>query len=95
MGNLYLSSDYKNTIISLLIKNENFVKLINPQPSKCSKIKTKDVLLGGTWIYEKKLTNVHGGRTIKVVVAAAMHSPGRAAMRGCSARAAITTRPIL
>ena len=52
MGNLYLSSDYKNTIISLLIKNENFVKLINPQPSKCSKIKIKDVLLGGTWIYD-------------------------------------------
>ena len=52
MGNLYLSSDYKNTIISLLIKNENFVKLINPQPSKCSEIKIKDVLLGGTSIYD-------------------------------------------
>lgn len=40
------------------------------------------------------MTNVHGWYTLKVVVAAAMHSPGRAAMRGCSARAAITTRPI-
>ena len=52
MGNLYLSSDYKNTIISLLLKNDNFVKLINPQPSECPKIKIKDVLLGGTWIYD-------------------------------------------
>lgn len=54
MGVLYFSSDYKNTIINLLIKNENFVKLINPQPSECSKIKITDVLLGGTWIYNGK-----------------------------------------
>ena len=60
MGNLYLSSDYKNTIINLLLKNQNFVKLINPQPSECPQITTENVLLGGTWIYNGKKYDEQG-----------------------------------
>ena len=60
MGNLYLSSDYKNTIINLLLRNQNFVKLINPQPSECPQITTENVLLGGTWIYNGKKYNEQG-----------------------------------
>ena len=60
MGNLYLSSDYKNTIINLLLRNQNFVKLINPQPSECHQITTENVLLGGTWIYNGKKYNEQG-----------------------------------
>ena len=60
MGNLYLSSDYKNTIINLLLRNQNFVKLINPQPSECPQITAEDVLLGGTWIYNCKKYSEQG-----------------------------------
>ena len=60
MGNLYLSSDYKNTIINLLLSNQNFVKLINPQQSECPQITTENVLLGGTWIYNGKKYNEQG-----------------------------------
>ena len=60
MGNLYLSSDYKNTIINLLLSNQNFVKLINPQQSECPQITTEKVLLGGTWIYNGKKYNEQG-----------------------------------
>ena len=60
MGNLYLSSDYKNTIINLLLRNQNFVKLINPQPSECHQITTENVLLGGTCIYNGKKYNEQG-----------------------------------
>ena len=60
MGNLYLSSDYKNTIINLLLSNQNFVKLINPQQNECPQITTENVLLGGTWIYNGKKYNEQG-----------------------------------
>ena len=54
MSNLYFASDYKNTIINLLINNNDFVKLINPKESECSKIKIRDVLLGGSWFIDGK-----------------------------------------
>ena len=54
MLNLYFASDYKNTIINLLINNNDFVKLINPKESECSKIKIRDVLLGGSWFIDGK-----------------------------------------
>lgn len=54
MSNLYYASGYKNKVISLLLKNEDFVKLINPTPSECPEIGLMDVLLGGTWVYDGK-----------------------------------------
>ena len=54
MSNLYFASGYKNTIINLLINNNDFVKLINPKESECSKIKIRDVLLGGSWFIDGK-----------------------------------------
>ena len=54
MSNLYFASDYKNTIINLLINNNDFVKLINPKESECSKIKIREVLLGGSWFIDGK-----------------------------------------
>ena len=54
MSNLYFASGYKNTIINLLINNKDFVKLINPKESECSKIKIRDVLLGGSWFIDGK-----------------------------------------
>ena len=46
---LRFSSEYKNKIINLLLNNGDFIKLINPTPSKCSDIDIIDVLLGGFW----------------------------------------------
>ena len=50
MSNLYNIASYKNKIINLLLKNEAFVKLINPEPSECKDLDIYDVLLGGEWI---------------------------------------------
>lgn len=54
MSNLYSAASYKNKIINLLLKNENFIELIDPEPSECEFIDTIDVMLGGKWIYEGK-----------------------------------------
>lgn len=50
MSNLYVAAEYKNKIINLLIRNKDFVKLVNPSPSKCPDLDIADILLGGTWI---------------------------------------------
>lgn len=52
MSNLYNIASYKNKIINLLLKNESFIKLINPEPSKCNDLDIIDVLLGGEWIID-------------------------------------------
>lgn len=54
MTNLYNAASYKNKIISLLLKNSNFIKLMNPEPSECESIDLADVLLGGDWIIDGK-----------------------------------------
>lgn len=61
MSNLYFASSYKNKIINLLLKNENFVKLINPvSESNCEYLDEVDILLGGEWIYEGKSVKEQG-----------------------------------
>lgn len=52
MANLYYAAEYKNRIINLLLSNENFIKLINPTPSKCEDLDIVDVLLGGEWFID-------------------------------------------
>ena len=52
MSNLYNLASYKNKIIDLLLKNKDFIKLINPVPSKCNEIDIIDVLLGGEWVID-------------------------------------------
>lgn len=54
MSNLYNLASYKNKIIDLLLKNKDFIKLINPIPNECSDIDIIDVLLGGEWIIDGK-----------------------------------------
>lgn len=55
MPNLYNASIYKNKVLDILMKDENFVKLINPHESPHPKILEKEVLLGGTfWIDGRK-----------------------------------------
>ncbi len=54
MTNLYTASKYKNKIINLLIKNKDFVNLMNPQQSPHKNISDKDMLLGGIWYFEGK-----------------------------------------
>lgn len=54
MSNLYYAASYKNKIINLLLKNKNFIKLIDPKPSECDCINIIDVIIGGKWIYEGK-----------------------------------------
>lgn len=54
MSNLYYSAAYKNKIINLLLKNKDFIKLINPAESDCIYLDTIDVILGGKWIYDGK-----------------------------------------
>ena len=49
ISSLYRAAEYKNKIISLLIRNKDFVKLIDPKPSKCDELDIADILLGGTW----------------------------------------------
>ena len=52
MNNIYYSASYKNKIINLLLKNEDFIKLINPTPSECEDLDIVDVLVGGEWIID-------------------------------------------
>lgn len=54
MSNLYYGAEYKNKIINLLLKNKDFIKLINPTPSKCEDLDIIDVLLGGEWFINGK-----------------------------------------
>lgn len=49
MTNLYTASNYKNTIINLLIRNKDFVTLMNPEKSPHEDISTEEMLLGGIW----------------------------------------------
>lgn len=52
MSNLYYAASYKNKIINLLIRNPDFVTLINPTPSKVETLDMADILLGGEWIID-------------------------------------------
>lgn len=52
MSNLYFASNYKNKIINLLLKNDDFIKLIDPTPSPYDELDIIDVLIGGTWIID-------------------------------------------
>lgn len=54
MGTLYNVANYKNKIINLLLKNENFRRLLNPAPSECDELDEIDVLVGGEWIINGK-----------------------------------------
>lgn len=54
MTNLYTASSYKNTIINLLLENEDFITLMNPDNPPHKNISTEDVLLGGTWFINGK-----------------------------------------
>lgn len=54
MSNLYAASNYKNTIINLLLKNKDFVTLMNPPKSPHKNISTEDMLLGGVWFFNGK-----------------------------------------
>lgn len=50
MANLYYAASYKNKIINLLLKNQNFIRLVNPVPCPHDELDIVDVLLGGEWI---------------------------------------------
>lgn len=54
MSNLYNASKYKNVIINLLLKDNDFVTLMNPPKSPHKQISIQDMLLGGTWFIDKK-----------------------------------------
>jgi len=54
MTNLFIASNYKNTIINLLIKNKDFVTLMNPSKPPISQLSIEDMLLGGTWFFNGK-----------------------------------------
>lgn len=58
MSNIHYASSYKNKIINLLLKNDNFIKLINPVESEHPELDIIDVLLGGKWI-------IHGEEVIE------------------------------
>lgn len=53
-SNHYLIAEYKNKIMNLLVKNKDFVKLMNPTPSECEDIDEVDVLMGGRWVINKE-----------------------------------------
>ena len=54
MSNLYYAAEYKNKIVNLLLRDKNFIKLINPTPSECEDLDIVDVLLGGEWFIDGK-----------------------------------------
>lgn len=54
MSNLYAAAEYKNKIINLLLRNKDFIKLVNPKQSECEDIDIIDVLLGGEWFIDGK-----------------------------------------
>lgn len=54
ISNLYASEEYKNRVINLLYRNDDFITLINPKPSQCPDLDIIDVLNGGTWFINGK-----------------------------------------
>ena len=60
MSNLYNASRYKNVIINLLLKNNDFVTLMNPQKPPHNQLEIQDMLLGGTWFIDRKKYEVQG-----------------------------------
>lgn len=60
MSNLYTASNYKNTIVNLLLKNKDFITLMNPPNSPHDFLSTEDMLLGGTWVLNGKKYEVQG-----------------------------------
>ena len=53
ISNLYDASMYKYKIINLLLKNRDFITVINPvSDSKCEYLDDIEILLGGEWIYD-------------------------------------------
>lgn len=54
MSILYTASNYKNTIINLLLKNKDFTILMNPPKSPHKNISTEEMLIGGTWFLNGK-----------------------------------------
>lgn len=60
MTNLYYASEYKNRIMNLLLRNEDFVKVMNPTPSECEDLDIIDVLVGGEWFINGKLYKEQG-----------------------------------
>lgn len=60
MTNLYNASKYKNVIINLLLKNNDFVMLMNPPKPPHSQLEIQDMLIGGTWIINGKKYKVQG-----------------------------------
>lgn len=58
MPNLYTASSYKNKIISLLLRNKNFIKFINPE--KITGLSTQKVMLGGEYTVNGQLLKVQG-----------------------------------
>lgn len=58
MSNLYRASEYKNKIISLLLRNKNFIKLVNP--TRTQGLTTQKVMLGGEYMVNGKLIKEQG-----------------------------------
>lgn len=54
MSNLYTASEYKTTIIDLLLDSDDFVMLMTPSSPPHRQISTKDMLLGGIWFINGK-----------------------------------------
>lgn len=63
-SNLYASAEYKNRIINLLLNNENFVKLMNPDLSDSNtengELDEIDILVGGEWQIDGKRVKKQG-----------------------------------
>ncbi len=60
ISNLYNASKYKNIIINLLLKDNDFVTLMNPQNPPHNQLGIQDMLLGGTWFIDNKKYEVQG-----------------------------------
>lgn len=60
MANIYYAASYKNKIINLLLRNKDFIRLINPTPSKCKDLDIVDVLTGGDWVINGKQWHEQG-----------------------------------
>ena len=60
ISNLYNASKYKNIIINLLLKDNDFVTLMSPQKPPHNQLGIQDMLLGGTWFIDNKKYEVQG-----------------------------------
>lgn len=60
MTNLYAASNYKNIVINLLLKNDDFIKLMNPPKPLHQNISREEMLLGGTWFFNGKKYETQG-----------------------------------